>query len=91
MSGLGLSARLGLGALLFFAGYSFCLYVHADERYSIQRKNGVAYLYDQMHDTSLAIDDKSFQVGTLEYRLEGILRDRRLPQVLATLSEDEGR
>ena len=91
MGALGLSAKAGLGFLLFVAGYSFCRYVNSDDRYSIIRRDGEPYLYDRQHERGLPIIEKEFQIGSLEYRLEGILRDRRLALVLNTLSlEDEG-
>lgn len=87
--GLSASARVGLGFILFVAGYAFCRYVYSDEQYSILRRGGEPYVYDHESRVSLAIDEKTFQVGSLEYRLEGVLRDRRLPGVLKTLSTGE--
>ncbi len=89
MGSFGMPARLGLGALLFVAGYSFCRYVNSDERYSLLRRKGDPYLYDGSQDQDLRIYEKEFQVGSLEYRLEGVLRDRRLPSMLKKLSTGE--
>ncbi len=89
MGALGVSAKAGLGFIVFVAGYSFCRYVNNDERYSVVRRNNMPYLYDHHHDTGLPILEKEFQVGTLEYRLEGVLKDRTLPSVLQRLSVEE--
>ncbi len=85
------SIKAGLMVLSFVAGYSYHLYLTRDERYSVERKNGESYLYDHQRDHGLPIHEKEFQVGSLEYRLEGILRDRSLPTVLNKLMvvEDE--
>lgn len=89
MGALSVSAKAGLGFILFVAGYSFCRYVNSDERYSIVRRNSEPYLYDHHRDTGIPILEKEFQVGTLEYRLEGVLKDRTLPLVLQQLSVEE--
>ena len=89
MGALGFSAKAGLGFLLFVAGYSFCRYVNNDHQYSIIRRDGKPYLYDHNHDRDLPLLEKEFQMGSLEYRLEGILHDRRLPAVLHKLSLEE--
>ena len=89
MGALSVSAKVGLGFVLFVAGYSFCRYVNSDERYSIARRNNEPYLYDHYRNTGLPILEKEFQVGSLEYRLEGVLKDRTLPSVLQTLSMEE--
>ena len=78
--------KVGTWFLFFLAGYSFCRYVNDDVRYDIERRNGEAYLYDNVVEKVLPIDERNFQVGNLEYRLEGVLRDRRLPGVLEKLS-----
>ena len=89
MGAVGGSVKIGIGFLLFVAGYSFCRYVNNDERYSIFRRNSEPFLYDHREGKSLLINEKEFQLGTLEYRLEGILRDRHLSQVLNKLSADK--
>ncbi len=91
MSSLSLSAKIGLIALSFFAGYSFCKYVDRDERYSVLRKDSSPYLYDNITAKMLRIHEQEFQVGSLEYRLEGVLRNRNLPVMLETLSGGEPR
>ncbi len=89
MGRIGGSVKIGIGFLVFVAGYSFCRYVSGDERYSVLRRNGEPYLYDRNEEKSIAINEKEFQAGTLEYRLEGVLRDRRMPQILKKLSVEE--
>ena len=83
------SMKMGLGFLIFVAGYSFCRYVNNDERYTILRKNDAPYLYDRQLGRSLLIDQQQFQVGTLEYRLEGVLKDNRLSQLMQKLEREE--
>ena len=81
--------KFGGGALLFIAGYSFCRYVNGDERYSILRRDGQAYLRDMTALQELPIHDETFQIGTLSYRLEGVLHDKRLPQALEDIMAGE--
>lgn len=83
------SMKIGLGFLIFVAGYSFCRYVNNDQRYSILRKNDNPYLHDRQVGRSLPIDQQQFQVGTLEYRLEGVLKDSRLSQLMEKLGREE--
>jgi hypothetical protein len=73
---------------VFVAGYSFCRYVHSDQRYTILRKNDIPYLYDRQLERSLPIDEQQFQVGTLEYRLEGVLKDRHLSKLMERLERE---
>ncbi len=78
--------RLGSGALLFFAGYSYCRYVSTDSRYTIERERGEPYVVDSVRKERLPIHEESFQIGSLEYRVRGLLHD---PQLNKTLQEVE--
>ena len=77
--------KMHVGALLFFAGYSFCNYVHSDKRYCLTRLNNVPYRADKARKERLPIIEDKFQVGSLEYRLSGILIDQDLQQTLKKL------
>jgi hypothetical protein len=82
------SLKIGLGFVLFLAGYSYCRYVHSDDRYSIFRRHGEPFVHDHQRGQSLPLLQDDFQMGSLEYRLEQVLNDERLPDVLAHLSGD---
>lgn len=77
--------RLNIGLVLFLGGYSFCRYINNDRRYSLARINEQPYLIDKLRHERLQIDEEKLQVGSLEYRLLGILQEKSLPQALESL------
>lgn len=77
--------RINLGAILFLAGYSFCKYVYSDKRYMIVRANEKPYLVDKVLKRQLPLDEGTFQVGTLEYRICGVINDPDLKVVINKL------
>ena len=81
------TAKLGIGAFIFLAGYSFCRYANNDSRYSILRRNGQPYLYDALRKEEQPINQDNFDVGTLATRLESILKDKQLPELLDHLTK----
>lgn len=78
------AVKIGVGTLLFLGGYMFSQYVHHDPRYAIRRIDDLTYLEDIQQRKRLPIDEKTFQVGNLEYRLQGLVEDPRLPLLLQT-------
>ena len=74
-------------ALTFAAGCLLYRCVAADERYAVTRIEHEAYLVDKQTKTKIPIDPDSFQAGTLEYRLEGILDEPELADLLSHLRE----
>lgn len=74
--------KLHVGALLFLAGYSFCNYLHKDKRYTLIRHDEVPYLLDKTRRERLPINEETFQVGSLEYRLAGVLVDEETRAML---------
>ncbi len=77
--------RLHIGALLFVAGYSFSNYIHNDKRYSVIRKNDLPYLIDKVRKEQAPISEEAFQVGSLEYRLNGLLNEPSLSEALRAI------
>ncbi len=73
--------------LTLAAGYLLHRCVAGDERYMVTRVEHNAYLVDTQTKTKIPIDPHSFQTGTLEYRVEGILVEPELADLLSHLRE----
>lgn len=73
--------------LVFAAGYLLHRCVAADERYVVKRVADAPYLFDRATKRELPIDADSFQVGSAEYRLQGLVTEPNLVQRLQTLKE----
>ena len=89
MGFLRIVGNIGLKMLVFVAGYSFCRYVSRDDQYEIERHHGTPYLVDTTKDQRLPIDVETFQVGSLEYRVRGVLDDPQLPTTLEDIRYDK--
>ncbi|MEM4336924.1 MAG: hypothetical protein QXG86_02885 [Candidatus Woesearchaeota archaeon] len=63
----------------FYAGF----YTNADHQYKIVREKGQAYLYDKKNQKKEPITD-NFQLGNLEYRIEGIKKEIGIIKVRET-------
>ncbi len=72
----------GLG---IFVGYSYRKFIEADDRYDVTRISRVPYLVDKVSKERLVILEDEFQVGSLEHRVEGILRDPNLVKSIENL------
>jgi hypothetical protein len=68
--------------ITFAAGALVHRCVSADERYLVTRMEHDAYLVDKQTKTKIPINPESFQSGTLEYRVEGILAEPELADLL---------
>ena len=82
MGTLRVVGNIGLKMLVFVAGYSFCRYVSRDSQYEVERYHNMPYLVDTVKNERLEINEETFQVGSLEHRVRGVLDDPMLPQVL---------
>lgn len=71
--------------ITFAAGALVHRCVSADERYMVMRLEHEAYLMDKETKTKIPINPEPFQVGTLEYRLEGVLVEPKLPDIISYL------
>ena len=76
--------RVGLLGTAFFAGYSLCQYLNQDPKYYIRRINEKVYLVDKEINAKLEIDQENFQLGSIRYRIIGLLRD---PAYQSTLEQ----
>lgn len=65
--------KLKFYVALVGAGYLLHSCVSNDYRYRIRRVDGTPYLVDTGMNQSLEIKTQTFQVGTTEYRLRGLL------------------
>jgi hypothetical protein len=80
--------KVNLGILTFLGGYSYSRYVNRDQEYTIERYHNTPYLVDKINNEKLEIHEETFQTGTLEYRVLGILDDPTLQELLEELNHD---
>jgi hypothetical protein len=79
--------KLKLYILSFGAGYLLHSCVASDERYALQRKESTPYLVDKLTDVTLPINQETFQVGSTEYRIKGLLQEKDLSGTLEKMTE----
>ncbi|MBI1972994.1 hypothetical protein HYS50_03240 [Candidatus Woesearchaeota archaeon] len=82
--------KLKLYVLAFGAGYLFHGCVSNDLRYRIKRSAGKKYLVDTYNNKGLEINQETFQVGSPEYRLRGLLEEPDLQQIVEQAQHERG-
>jgi len=79
--------KLKFYVILFGAGYVTHSCVAADERYKIKRIEHSPYLVDIVSGKELRIYSATAQVGSVEHRLRGLLKEKDLAQSLEALTK----
>tara|TARA_Y100000310_G_scaffold225672_1_gene227697 strand:+ start:4363 stop:4629 length:267 start_codon:yes stop_codon:yes gene_type:complete len=74
--------KLKIYLISFAAGYMLHSCTASDERYALQRSSNKPYLVDKITDTTLPINQETFQVGNTEYRIRGLLQEKDLSEKL---------
>ena len=80
--------KLKLYVALFGVGYLAHSCVSNDYRYRIRRHHSQPYLVDTQQNEALPIDPATFQVGSPEYRLRGLLEEPNLHTIVETLRQE---
>ena len=80
--------KLKVYIISFAAGYILHSCAASDERYALQRSSNKPYLLDKITNTTLPINQETFQLGTVDYRLKGLLQEKDLSGTLEKLTEE---
>ncbi len=80
--------RLKFYAALVGAGYLMHSCVSNDSRYRVRRVESKPYLLDTVTNHTLEIKTESFQVGSTEYRLRGLLREYDLQSTIGAIEQE---
>ena len=73
--------------LIFGAGYLVHGCVQSDERYAIKRVAHTAYLVDKLHEKKQPLQQETFQLGDIAYRVKGLLAEKNLTRSLEELTK----
>ena len=79
------AVKTSLLVFTFLLGYSYARHVYSDERYRIERTREEISLVDTLQHRRLLLDEPSFQLGGLDYRLHSLLHDPHFPPYLEQL------
>lgn len=77
--------KIKLYLVTFLAGYLTHSCISSDKRYYVKRDQDRVYLVDRSINGSLEIDQTNFQLGSIEYRLLGLLEDQNTNRTLEKL------
>ena len=83
--------RMKVLTIAFLAGYIAHSYIASDVRYNVQRSFGTPYLCDKKSKKRLEIFEQDFQVGSLEYRMQGLAKEPKFPRLLKKYSEGDSK